>query len=767
MAEQYRQATIFELVESAPQTAEEEAPPTAEAGAAVEPEETAEKPNRIPRGPYTVEDFQAYRERLLAGKVTAEEHKQELARLLAKREHFVSALVSEHNADALKRMARRLGEWDWRSNTKEKNACAIHHRLAQSFVVTDSFQWSPTEESYEDALTRIVAQVTDAELAAYVVQQVAIEERREQAQAERTARNEKALENPETVEEFEIFVRRHADGERGLSPEQLETFDRLRAEQSRAARRDSKQSATVERIEADDGVQMTLTETEHTRDKHALFVVQLSSRVPTDKFREIRGKAKQLSGWYSRFARGGAVPGFQFRSKENAEAFMSLLGGDVDRSGVLEERRRRKELSAGGRLLSLADSLEEKAREELGADRLENTVRRAGMAAGIRGRARADIALAENTRQIGQALEAGTAVFLDGVRNRAQVSLLVGTLRRAVYARERKEREGKEHNPWETWTEPGDEIRSTTADIPFLEYPYPVIHASCLSRTIAQARNRSGMKMRADRMAKRLEGLDEYALVPFEEERDIDELLEFIGKAKDKRVDTEWIERGVENFKRMRAANIHTLPELRSAARELLPILAAPEEENPIKAAERELIGRDIPGFFPTPPAVIHQILSLAEIEPGHRVLEPSCGKGDIMDAVSREHPEAQLTGIEFSSSLLDILEAKGHEVSQGDFLEASGDYDRVVMNPPFECGADIDHVRHAYERLAPGGRVVAIMSEGPFFREDHKSRAFRTWLEEKGGTSEKLPDGSFTGNDAFRQTGVSTRIVTIERPRE
>jgi len=35
-------------------------------------------------------------------------------------------------------------------------------------------------------------------------------------------------------------------------------------------------------------------------------------------------------------------------------------------------------------------------------------------------------------------------------------------------------------------------------------------------------------------------------------------------------------------------------------------------------------------------------------------------------------------------------------------------------------------------------------MSEGPFFRTDTKAVAFRSWLDELGGTSEQLPRTHF-----------------------
>jgi hypothetical protein len=85
-------------------------------------------------------------------------------------------------------------------------------------------------------------------------------------------------------------------------------------------------------------------------------------------------------------------------------------------------------------------------------------------------------------------------------------------------------------------------------------------------------------------------------------------------------------------------------------------------------------------------------------------------------------------------------------------------------MNPPFENQSDAVHVGHAYELLRPGGRLVSVVSEGPFFRTDKKSVAFREWLGEVGAAIEELSDDAFAGIDAFRQTNVRTRLITIEK---
>ena len=187
-------------------------------------------------------------------------------------------------------------------------------------------------------------------------------------------------------------------------------------------------------------------------------------------------------------------------------------------------------------------------------------------------------------------------------------------------------------------------------------------------------------------------------------------------------------------------------------------------QQEKLRKAEQGLIGIKMPGFFPTPKAVIDIMLEQADIKPGMTVLEPSAGKGDIAEVIQEQNPEAQLFVAEISIQLSNILDMKGFRVADSDFMTHRTNYDRIVMNPPFENGHDIDHVRHAYELLNDGGKVVAIMGEGGFFRDDKKATGFREWLEEVGGTSEKLPEKSFTGKDAFRQTGTATRMVVIEK---
>jgi len=192
---------------------------------------------------------------------------------------------------------------------------------------------------------------------------------------------------------------------------------------------------------------------------------------------------------------------------------------------------------------------------------------------------------------------------------------------------------------------------------------------------------------------------------------------------------------------------------------------AAKANEQGITDLENKVRFSDIPGFFPTPKALVERMIVEADIGKGMKVLEPSAGKGDIADAAKAAG--ASVTTAEISHPLREILKAKGHDVVAEDFLQHKGKYDRIVMNPPFERGQDIEHVQHAYEQLTPGGKLVAIMSEGSFTRSDKKATGFREWMDSVGGTSEQIPAGAFAEQGAFKKTGVSTRLVTIEKTAE
>jgi hypothetical protein len=162
-------------------------------------------------------------------------------------------------------------------------------------------------------------------------------------------------------------------------------------------------------------------------------------------------------------------------------------------------------------------------------------------------------------------------------------------------------------------------------------------------------------------------------------------------------------------------------------------------------------------GFFETPKAVVDRMVSL--VWPCGDVLEPSAGMGAIVDNLP--NGDYSLACVEKNANRVNALREKGYVVHCMDFLQYDETtFDTIFMNPPFEESQDIAHVMHAYSLLNDDGKMVAIMGEGAFFREDKKAAAFREWLDSVGGWSEQLPDGSFKESG----TGVATRIVVIEK---
>lgn len=161
------------------------------------------------------------------------------------------------------------------------------------------------------------------------------------------------------------------------------------------------------------------------------------------------------------------------------------------------------------------------------------------------------------------------------------------------------------------------------------------------------------------------------------------------------------------------------------------------------------------PQLFPTPHDLAQRMADLADIRPDHRVLEPSAGTGALLNGITQSPRE--IVAVEINVSLADRLrqtQGSNCRVVNADFLQCNGDlgtFDRIVMNPPFQNGADVLHVRHALNKLNAGGKLVAIVAGGP--RQKAALEPFADYWEE-------LPDGTF----AEQGTNVRTVLLVIEK---
>jgi protein-L-isoaspartate O-methyltransferase len=168
-------------------------------------------------------------------------------------------------------------------------------------------------------------------------------------------------------------------------------------------------------------------------------------------------------------------------------------------------------------------------------------------------------------------------------------------------------------------------------------------------------------------------------------------------------------------------------------------------------------------GYFPTPKQIVMQLIELADIQPGQDVLEPSAGRGNI--STELYHMGANVFACELLPDNRAALVAEGMPkialYAEPDFmkLDPGREFDRVVMNPPFERQQDISHVTKAYRLLKPGGRLVSVMSAGVTFREDRTAKAFRALVDDSDGQIIPLPSGSFLESG----TGVNACVVVLQ----
>jgi protein-L-isoaspartate O-methyltransferase len=220
--------------------------------------------------------------------------------------------------------------------------------------------------------------------------------------------------------------------------------------------------------------------------------------------------------------------------------------------------------------------------------------------------------------------------------------------------------------------------------------------------------------------------------------------------------------------KKLRSAGIHTSWQCLKAIAALKGLSQKTsnlqeKEAQKIAQLKQEAVLMGIPDYFPTPPALLERMIQLAELQPGMRVLEPSAGSGAICQRLlaASIHPDC----FEISPFLQNILTRQGFNLIGDDFMAARPKpvYSRILMNPPFGKGMDAPHVQQAFEWLAPGGRLVSIISCSYIHYSSRKYQQFRFWLKQLGAKELENPAGSFL--NAERRTNVNTRMLVIDKP--
>ena len=697
---------------------------------------------------YTIADHASIRNDVLDGFLTAEQVKT-LFDHAQKSADSIKAAIAKYTKDEIARRwtGRRLS----RGGTETKDTAVKHayDEILSDFHFSDTFQWSPMEETIAQAYKRLVYAQTDEMIQAGVVRRKAAnKEWTERAQENAEALAGKKL---ETMDHFRVFIRAH--GWEKLSDEQLRVYDSLLGERwVEEQARNKERKATVEGVTTTpEDLSAEVIETKHTQKGHDLFVVRLSDRVEKDVYTALNTAAKRLGGYYSSYRGMGATPGFQFTTRSAADSFVAATKGETvtSEAGKKPETRAEKLRNAGQKLIDVAT-------EKLEQDRKVNTARRAAQAASMEDSAQRDIAEGKTMQRLADLIEAGEAGMLQNVNARTELDLLHNAMRNAM----RK----ADHKIVEAGGKRQEGRKFDDGDGRYIEYPLPWFHIDNIPAMVAHLEKQAGFK----NLAKHLQKLGDKAKKEGQSGIHVSDLdyVSKVGEAAKKWESTMgwYAEEGVARYMRAQRLGWKTVGTFRQAVREYAAILSAPKKVDGVKQAERDLAGRKWDGYFPTPEGLARRMADELDVNASHTVLEPSAGKGSLIDAVIAAGADVKnVEALEIVGDLRKLLELKGYKVVGNNFLDHTGSYDRIIMNPPFEKGQDMEHVRHAYGLLKPGGKLVAITSEGPFFRKDKKADEFRAWLDDVGGWSEQLPEGSFKDSD--RSTGVATRMVVIEKP--
>jgi len=171
------------------------------------------------------------------------------------------------------------------------------------------------------------------------------------------------------------------------------------------------------------------------------------------------------------------------------------------------------------------------------------------------------------------------------------------------------------------------------------------------------------------------------------------------------------------------------------------------------------MFGKD---FFPTPELVIEEMMQGYDIS-GRAVLEPSAGKGNIVDwlikngagsVIACEKNEDLKTILESKCNILadDFLTVTSHQVSHIEF---------IVMNPPFS--KDEQHILHAWEIAPAGCKIISLCNlETVENRYNRRERERLAGLVEEHGSYVSLGECFST---AERKTNVDVALVKLVKP--
>jgi hypothetical protein len=163
---------------------------------------------------------------------------------------------------------------------------------------------------------------------------------------------------------------------------------------------------------------------------------------------------------------------------------------------------------------------------------------------------------------------------------------------------------------------------------------------------------------------------------------------------------------------------------------------------------------------FYTPLSVVKAMIEHSRNWTGCRALEPSSGDGGIVHALIESG--CSVDACEIDADMHARCADMGARMIGTDFLkiEPTGDYDLVLMNPPFQKNQAKHHIEHAYKFLNKRGQLVAVV---PY---DFREKLAECELDLPGCKSATFEELS---SDTFKESGanVKTLLLWLEGPGE
>ena len=177
--------------------------------------------------------------------------------------------------------------------------------------------------------------------------------------------------------------------------------------------------------------------------------------------------------------------------------------------------------------------------------------------------------------------------------------------------------------------------------------------------------------------------------------------------------------------------------------------------------------------FFPTPEKIIDKMLSDIDFKMIQTILEPSAGKGNIVETIQKKEKmyssynndfHFDIDCIETDQNLKAILKNKNMRVIYNDFLtyDTLKEYDLIIMNPPFSNGCK--HLLKALEMQSRNGGAIICLINAETLKNTYTNDRLllARKLEEYNAKIEYIQDAFL---DAERKTGVEIALIKVQLP--